>query len=415
MLGIEPEIRTRLLEPHRALIVNFPVRSDSGEVSSFTGYRVQHTLAMGPVKGGVRYGPGVSLGECAALAMWMTFKCALLGLPFGGAKGGVRCDPYRLSDGELERLTRRYASEIFPVIGPDRDIPAPDMATGEREMAWFMDTYSQQVGHPVPEIVTGKPYGELGVHEDPRWLGSVRWARALPRLRTLTHPDAVLDAAWQAFLDVLVKQGDFGTVEYDREALTGWARYDEGKQVLIGLMAEIAAPVLEIVRSEVAGVSGEVPSVQHAGLIDHKGRQVFPWKERIHLQVAVPADPPVERLRVQFLGGPGGPHFTVEARYPDARPLLDLDPDAGGSPELRRATDYLAGLPEPFSVERDWENYWSRVHPPAQWLDAGPDVHEVLLSFVRDDVRVLAESGIFQALPRGVEPIEQSKEPQTDE
>ncbi len=159
MLGIEPEIRTRLLEPHRALIVNFPVRSDSGEVSSFTGYRVQHTLAMGPVKGGVRYGPGVSLGECAALAMWMTFKCALLGLPFGGAKGGVRCDPYRLSDGELERLTRRYASEIFPVIGPDRDIPAPDMATGEREMAWFMDTYSQQVGHPVPEIVTGVKAG----------------------------------------------------------------------------------------------------------------------------------------------------------------------------------------------------------------------------------------------------------------
>src|SRR5215210_5627904 len=157
LLGIEPEIRARLLEPHRALIVNFPVRSDSGEVWSFTGYRVQHALGMGPAKGGIRYGPGVSLGECAALAMWMTFKCALLGLPFGGAKGGVRCDPNRLSQGELERLTRRYASEIFPVIGPDRDIPAPDMATGEREMAWFMDTYSQQVGHPVPEIVTGKP------------------------------------------------------------------------------------------------------------------------------------------------------------------------------------------------------------------------------------------------------------------
>ena len=112
---------------------------------------------MGPMKGGFRYGPGVSLGECAALAMWMTFKCALVGLPFGGAKGGVRCDPNRLSDGELERVTRRYASEIFPIIGPDRDIPAPDIATGEREMAWFMDTYSQQVGHPVPEIVTGKP------------------------------------------------------------------------------------------------------------------------------------------------------------------------------------------------------------------------------------------------------------------
>src|SRR5829696_2209148 len=157
LLEIEPEIRARVLEPHRSLVVNFPVRLDGGEVRTFTGYRVQHTLAMGPVKGGVRYGPGVSLGECAALAMWMTFKCALLGLPFGGAKGGVRCDPNRLSEGELERITRRYASEIFPIIGPDRDIPAPDVATGEREMAWFMDTYSQQVGHPVPEIVTGKP------------------------------------------------------------------------------------------------------------------------------------------------------------------------------------------------------------------------------------------------------------------
>ena len=157
LLGLEEEIRARLLEPRRALVVNFPVRLDDGEVQSFTGYRVQHTLTMGPMKGGFRYGPGVSLGECAALAMWMTFKCALVGLPFGGAKGGVRCDPNRLSTGELERVTRRYASEIFPIIGPDRDIPAPDIATGEREMAWFMDTYSQQVGHPVPEIVTGKP------------------------------------------------------------------------------------------------------------------------------------------------------------------------------------------------------------------------------------------------------------------
>ena len=157
LLDLEDEIRARLLEPRRSLVVNFPVRLDDGNVTSFTGYRVQHTLTMGPMKGGFRYGPGVSLGECAALAMWMTFKCALVGLPFGGAKGGVRCDPNRLSTGELERVTRRYASEIFPIIGPDADIPAPDIATGEREMAWFMDTYSQQVGHPVPEIVTGKP------------------------------------------------------------------------------------------------------------------------------------------------------------------------------------------------------------------------------------------------------------------
>jgi len=157
LLDLAPDLRTRLLEPRRALVVNFPVRMDDGEVRSFTGYRVQHTLSVGPTKGGIRYTPGVSLGECAALAMWMSFKCALLELPFGGAKGGVRCDPNRLSVSELERITRRYAAELFPVIGPDRDIPAPDMATGEREMAWFMDTYSQQVGHPVPEIVTGKP------------------------------------------------------------------------------------------------------------------------------------------------------------------------------------------------------------------------------------------------------------------
>ena len=157
VLDLGQKARVRLREPRRCLTVNFPVRMDDGSVRNFTGYRVQHTLTMGPTKGGIRYAPGVSLGECAALAAWMTWKCALLGLPYGGAKGGVRCDPNRLSVDEIERITRRYASELIPIIGPDRDIPAPDMATGEREMAWFMDTYSQQVGHPVPEIVTGKP------------------------------------------------------------------------------------------------------------------------------------------------------------------------------------------------------------------------------------------------------------------
>jgi glutamate dehydrogenase (NAD(P)+) len=157
VLGLDDDTRERLTEPRRALVVNFPVHRDSGEIEEFTGYRVQHTLVMGPTKGGMRFAPGVSLGECAALAMWMTWKCSLLGLPFGGAKGGVRCDPNRLSDGEMERIVRRYTAEAFPVIGPDRDIPAPDMATGEREMAWLMDTYSQHVGFPVPAIVTGKP------------------------------------------------------------------------------------------------------------------------------------------------------------------------------------------------------------------------------------------------------------------
>jgi glutamate dehydrogenase (NAD(P)+) len=130
---------------------------DDGSLAVFPGYRVQHSSVLGPTKGGVRYDVNVTLGECAALAMWMTWKCALLGLPYGGAKGGVRCDPRSLSQKELEGLTRRFTSELLPLIGPQKDIPAPDMATDEQTMAWMMDTYSMQVGHAVPEIVTGKP------------------------------------------------------------------------------------------------------------------------------------------------------------------------------------------------------------------------------------------------------------------
>ena len=143
--------------PERALAVSVPVHMDDGSLSVFPGYRVQHSSVLGPTKGGIRYDIAVTLGECAALAMWMTWKCALLRLPYGGAKGGIRCDPRALSKHELEGLTRRFTSDLLPVIGPQRDIPAPDMATDEQTMAWMMDTYSMQVGHAVPEIVTGKP------------------------------------------------------------------------------------------------------------------------------------------------------------------------------------------------------------------------------------------------------------------
>ncbi len=156
-LDLDADEYTRLSAPRRSLVVSLPIRMDDGELTNFAGYRVQHILTMGPTKGGLRYAPDLSLGQCAALAMWMTWKCALLGLPFGGAKGGVRCDPGKLSADEIERITRRFASELDPIIGPDRDIPAPDMGTGEREMAWFYDTYSQSAGHAVPAIVTGKP------------------------------------------------------------------------------------------------------------------------------------------------------------------------------------------------------------------------------------------------------------------
>jgi glutamate dehydrogenase (NAD(P)+) len=154
---IHPDVAERLRYPERSMIVNCPVRMDDGRRVVFPGYRVQHSSVLGPTKGGVRYDEEVTLGECAALAVWMTWKCALLRLPYGGAKGGVRCSPRALSVGEIERLTRRYTSELLPVIGPQEDIPAPDMATNEQTMAWMMDTYSMQRGFAVPEIVTGKP------------------------------------------------------------------------------------------------------------------------------------------------------------------------------------------------------------------------------------------------------------------
>jgi glutamate dehydrogenase (NAD(P)+) len=155
--GIPDDVAERLRYPERSTIVSVPVRMDDGRRVVFPGYRVQHSSIMGPTKGGIRYDLEVTLGECAALAMWMTWKCSLLRLPYGGAKGGVRCDPRSLSLAELERLTRRFTSELLPIIGPKEDIPAPDMATNEQTMAWMMDTYSMQSGYAVPEIVTGKP------------------------------------------------------------------------------------------------------------------------------------------------------------------------------------------------------------------------------------------------------------------
>ena len=167
-MGLHPDLRERLKAPQRALTVSLPIRMDDDTVKVFMGYRVQHDSARGPSKGGFRFHPEVNLGEAAALAMWMTWKTALAGLPFGGAKGGVKVDPSSLSLGELERLTRRYAAEIFPIIGPDKDIPAPDIGTNPQIMAWLMDTYSEQVGFAVPGVVTGKPLaigGSLGREE----------------------------------------------------------------------------------------------------------------------------------------------------------------------------------------------------------------------------------------------------------
>lgn len=167
-MNIPPNDRDRLKMPKRSLSVAVPVRMDDGSTQVFMGYRVQHHLTLGPTKGGIRFHPDVTVGEVAALAMWMSWKCALVGLPYGGAKGGVACDPRQLSKGELERLTRRYTQELIPVLGPQIDIPAPDVGTNEQVMAWIMDTYSLQMGHTVPGVVTGKPVmlgGSLGRRE----------------------------------------------------------------------------------------------------------------------------------------------------------------------------------------------------------------------------------------------------------
>ncbi|MCX6658521.1 MAG: Glu/Leu/Phe/Val dehydrogenase [Euryarchaeota archaeon] len=160
-LGLDAGMIEVLKSPKRELHVHFPVKMDDGSVRVFTGYRVQHNEARGPYKGGIRYHPQVDIDEVRALSSWMTWKTATVDIPYGGAKGGIICDPKKMSMGEIERMTRRYASEISIIIGPEKDIPAPDVNTGGREMAWIMDTFSMQKGYPVPGVVTGKPR-ELG-------------------------------------------------------------------------------------------------------------------------------------------------------------------------------------------------------------------------------------------------------------
>src|SRR5882672_3900953 len=167
-LNLDPGLRRVLREPRRELTVHFPVHMDDGSVQVFTGYRVQHNLGRGPAKGGIRYHQDVSLDEVKALAMWMTWKCAVVNIPYGGGKGGVIVDPKKLSLRELEGLTRRFTTEISPLIGPDRDIPAPDVNTNAQVMAWMMDTFSMHRGYTIPGVVTGKPIaigGSLGRNE----------------------------------------------------------------------------------------------------------------------------------------------------------------------------------------------------------------------------------------------------------
>jgi len=189
-LNLSDDLRERCKWPKRLITVTVPIRRDDGSTTLFFGHRVQHHLTRGPVKGGLRYHPSVDLGEITALALWMTWKCALMDLPFGGAKGGIACDPSTMSIGELERLTRRFTMEMIPFIGPETDVMAPDMGTNEQTMAWMTDTYSTHTGHLVPSIVTGKPLNLQGSRGRTRATGygvAFMATNALHQLGTTVH------------------------------------------------------------------------------------------------------------------------------------------------------------------------------------------------------------------------------------
>ena len=185
LMDLDPAIHEILRQPKRSLIVSIPVRLDSGDIRVFTGYRVHHDVTRGPAKGGIRYHPEVSLDEVKALAMAMTWKCAVVNVPYGGAKGGITVDTRGMSRGEIERMTRRFASEILPLIGPNRDIPAPDLNTDEQIMAWMMDTYSVNMGYSVPGVVTGKPVSIGGSQGRPEATGRGVMYQIISAFKTL--------------------------------------------------------------------------------------------------------------------------------------------------------------------------------------------------------------------------------------
>jgi glutamate dehydrogenase (NAD(P)+) len=254
---VAQSVAARLRFPERAVMVSIPIRRDTDEYEVFAGYRVQHSSVLGPTKGGIRYDSEVSLGECAALAMWMTWKCALLRLPYGGAKGGVRCNPRELSQAELQRITRRLTSELVAVIGPKEDIPAPDMATNEQTMAWMMDTYSMLKGYAVPEIVTGKPIsigGSIFRHEATGAGVVMVIERACERL------------GWKLAEQRCIVQG-FGNVG----AIAAHELYDQGARVIA--VSDVSGGLLDP-----DGL--DIPAVQE-WVVEHGSLEGFPKGQRI--------------------------------------------------------------------------------------------------------------------------------------
>ncbi|MET9337452.1 Glu/Leu/Phe/Val dehydrogenase [Nonomuraea sp. NPDC003804] len=255
-LGLDQGLRTMLATPRRSLTVSVPVRREDGTMDVVQGFRVQHNVSRGPAKGGIRFHPATDIHEVTALAMWMTWKCALVGIPYGGAKGGVCVDPTALTTRELERLTRRYVNEILPLIGPEKDIPAPDVGTDEQTMAWIMDTYSVNAGYSVPGVVTGKPM-TLG--------GSLGRAGATSRGVQI----ATLSALGRSPEGVSVAVQGFGKVG----ALAAQYLSDAGAKVVA--VSDVTGAVHNAAGLDIAGLrawvaeSGGVAGYRHADAMDH--------------------------------------------------------------------------------------------------------------------------------------------------
>ena len=303
---VSEEVAERLRFPERSLVCSVPVRLDDGRWVVYPGYRVRHSSVIGPTKGGIRYDEHVTLGECAALAMWMTWKCALLRLPYGGAKGGVRCNPRALSQAELQRLTRRYTIELQGFIGPQEDIPAPDMATNEQTMAWMMDTYSMQLGHAVPEIVTGKPI-PLG--------GSVFRREATGAGVVMVTERACGRLAWSLAEQRCVVQG-FGNVG----GVAAQELADRGATVIA--VSDISGGIYSANGLDIARA--------HAWVRDHGSLADFPDCERVTNAelLELPCDILVLAALEDQVTGENAPRITARMIAEGANGPIDNDGDA---------------------------------------------------------------------------------------
>ena len=326
ILGLDEGMRQVLREVRRELTVNFPVRMDDGSIRIFTGYRVQHNLTRGPAKGGIRYHPQVSLDEVKALAMWMSWKCAVTNLPYGGAKGGVICDPAELSLHELENLTRRFASEISMLIGPESDIPAPDVNTNQQTMAWIMDTISMEKGYSIPATVTGKPLSIGGSEGRPAATGRGVMVVTLEACRRMGIEPTDSTVAIQGF-------GNVGSVSAQLLHEQGF-KVVAVSDVFGGIHNPQGLDVLELlehvrINGRVTGFPGATETITNAGLLELPVTILIP--AALENQLTMDNAAKVQaRLVVEAANGPTTPEADDVFHQRGVTLVPDILANAGG-------------------------------------------------------------------------------------